>query len=210
LDRLANGVCAREKWECGGVSAAIARCTSHLPPPTFRFSFNRLQVCPFYRADCLYILARMDPKSEATTLSGDSCALCEQTERPANFCVDCGLSFCESCWSTYPSHAPGVVNSHVVPHEKIDRAVAFSLKQILTPPSDPEVQRRLHENDAQTAWFGVARDASGAPVLQDYGRYSTIMHEGTVGEFSQRWPQLVSFVGQTGGFLPLTITMSNC
>jgi len=152
----------------------------------------------------------MDPKIEVTKLSGESCELCEHTERPASFCVDCGLSFCESCWSENRSHAPGIVNSHGVPHEKIDRAVAFRLKQILTPPSDPEVQRELYENDAQTTWFGVSRDARGAPVLQDYGRYSTIMRESTVGEFSQRWPQLVSFVGQTGRFLPLTVTTSNC
>lgn len=152
----------------------------------------------------------MDPKSEVTTLPGDSCELCEHAERPADFCMDCGVSFCEPCWSAWRAHAQDAINSAGVPHEKTAKAVAFRLQQILTPPSDPEARRELYENDAQTAWFGVARDARGAPVLRDYGRYSTIMRESTVGEFSQRLPQLVSFVGQSGGFLPLTITMTNC
>jgi hypothetical protein len=75
--------------------------------------------------------------------------------------------------------------------------------EIFTPADTPKKQRKLHKTDAGSKWFGVTSDGS-EPILQDYGRYSSIMRESPTGD-SPRWPQLVSFVGQTGMFLLLRL-----
>ena len=128
----------------------------------------------------------------------DSCESCHQTELQNYFCIDCDSTYCEDCWIKAKAHAPGKLNRDGMPHEKIDKQVAARLSEIFTPSSDPIQQRKLHETDAETVWFGITRNITGSPVLQDYGRYSTIMRESSTGEYEQRWPQLVSFVGQTG------------
>jgi hypothetical protein len=131
--------------------------------------------------------------------SGDeACQICTRCEAPNFFCVDCGLTFCNDCWHATPAHAPGVFNRDGMPHEMINKHVASRLNKIFTVSNDPVRQRELHETDAETTWFGVTRNATGSPVLQDYGRYSTIMRNSHTGDYPQRWPQLVSFVGQTG------------
>lgn len=141
----------------------------------------------------------------------EACQFCKQHELPNYFCIDCGLTFCQSCWSSSPSHASGVVNRDGMAHEKINKQIAARLGKIFTPSSDPEKQRQLHEDDANTTWFGVTRNITGSPILQDYGRYSTVMRESSTGEYAARWPQLVSFVGQTGELIEfeLLVLVSN-
>lgn len=56
----------------------------------------------------------------------------------------------------------------------------------------------LHGEDEHTTWFGVARDSSGQPIFQDFGRYAAIMSDSNSGEHQLRFPELVSFIGQTG------------
>lgn len=56
----------------------------------------------------------------------------------------------------------------------------------------------LHIEDKDTTWFGMVRNNQNSPVFQDYGRYSSIMADSNSGEFKNRYPQLVSFIGQTG------------
>jgi hypothetical protein len=128
----------------------------------------------------------------------ESCEFCSQPEQLNYFCIDCDSSFCKDCWFKAKAHAPGKVNRDGMPHEMINRQVAARLREIFTPSSDPILQRKLHQTDAGTVWFGITRSISGSPILQDYRRYSTIMRESSTGEYEQRWPQLVSFVGQTG------------
>lgn len=55
----------------------------------------------------------------------------------------------------------------------------------------------MHRADEDTTWFGVARDDQN-PVLQDYGRYTAIMTGNLSKEVGERFPQLVTFIGQTG------------
>ncbi|KAI9690171.1 MAG: hypothetical protein M1822_009132 [Bathelium mastoideum] len=66
-----------------------------------------------------------------------------------------------------------------------------------TPPDNPKIQEKMHMEDEDTTWFGVAKDTANVPVLQDYGRYATLMANSATGE-RVRYPQLVSFIGQTG------------
>ncbi|KAF4630883.1 hypothetical protein G7Y89_g7253 [Cudoniella acicularis] len=140
----------------------------------------------------------MDTLTPPSSDSGEACENCDKTQFTKFFCADCGLGYCEDCWSNTKVHAPGRTNSNGVPHEKLNREVADLLRHIFTPPSDPAEQRKLHETDADTIWFGVVRNVTDLPVLQDYGRYAKIMQESSTGEYAERWPQLVSFVGQTG------------
>jgi hypothetical protein len=127
-----------------------------------------------------------------------ACEVCSQTKQPNSFCIDCDSTFCAKCWSLAQAHAPGKLNRDGIPHEPLpNKEVITRLRDIFTPPNDLEQQRKLHKIDAGSKWFGVTPNTDGLPILQDYGRYSSIMLESSTGN-SKRWPQLVSFVGQTG------------
>ena len=62
----------------------------------------------------------------------------------------------------------------------------------------------LHKEDEATTWFGVVRDEVDEYIFQDYGRYARLMVETPgdwrKGEQQNRFPSLVSFVGQTGKY----------
>ncbi|KAF8852713.1 hypothetical protein BDZ45DRAFT_807214 [Acephala macrosclerotiorum] len=128
-----------------------------------------------------------------------ACEECFQIQLPNSYCVDCDSTFCPKCWSHARAHAPGKLNRDGIAHEKSsNKEVIARLMNIFTPPQNPEQQRKLHKTDAGSKWFGVTPNIDGAlPLLQDYGRYSSIMRENSTGD-TNRWPQLVSFVGQTG------------
>lgn len=63
---------------------------------------------------------------------------------------------------------------------------------------DGDVER-LHLEDSQSKWFGVVRDGSGKPILEDYGRYDALCagSNNKAGRGQPRFPQLVSFIGVT-------------
>jgi hypothetical protein len=83
-------------------------------------------------------------------------------------------------------------------HEKTDKTVYERLKNILQPPSDAQELTQLHIEDEDTTWFGIEKDVGGQPIFQDHGRYAALMAETKQPGTSVRYPQLVSFVGQTG------------
>ncbi len=56
----------------------------------------------------------------------------------------------------------------------------------------------MHLDDEDTTWFGIDRDAQNRPIFQDYGRYATIIANSSTADNQIRYPQLVSFIGQTG------------
>lgn len=73
------------------------------------------------------------------------------------------------------------------------------LKGILNPTRNPEEIQKLHEDDEGTKWFGVARDPTGRPNFEDYGRYATLMSSISpiTNAGGNRYPQIVSFIGVT-------------
>ena len=72
------------------------------------------------------------------------------------------------------------------------------LKAILHPSKKPQIIQRLHEEDESTKWFGVARDLTGRPNFEDYGRYAQLMSNiSPIESLGNRYPQLVSFIGVT-------------
>ena len=119
-----------------------------------------------------------------------------------SLCVSCSSVYCESCWERQGPHQPGKVGVDGLPHEKTDKGIFERLKVILDPPEDAYELSRLHLEDESTTWFGVEKDQNGRPIFQDYGRYAALMADTRQPNASVRYPQLVSFVGQTGMFVP--------
>lgn len=65
------------------------------------------------------------------------------------------------------------------------------------PPTERE-QMQQHIDDEDTTWFGFDRDEDGSPFLAEYQRYASLMMDCAQDPGSQRYPALVSFIGQTG------------
>ena len=70
-------------------------------------------------------------------------------------------------------------------------------------PTITDAEREeLHQVDEDTTWFGISREDAGFPLFQDYGRYANLMmsssHGSVAGRRDNRFPSLVSFVGETG------------
>lgn len=84
------------------------------------------------------------------------------------------------------------------PHEKADPLVVHRLRQILEPiRTEAEHESELLE-DRDTTWFGFGRDAFGYPLFHDFGRFAAIMSETVTDETVERYPQLTTFIGETG------------
>ncbi|KAK8041498.1 hypothetical protein PG994_014505 [Apiospora phragmitis] len=119
------------------------------------------------------------------------CQTCGTTTEKTFTCIQCNnLAFCDPCWPRWVLHVPGAVGWDGKPHEKADLMVIHRLRQILEPAELLE--------DEDTTWLGFGRDSSGRSVLHDYGRFAAIMGETTAEDTTERFPQLVSFVGETG------------
>lgn len=71
------------------------------------------------------------------------------------------------------------------------------LEAILNPDPDPDRQEELHLQDRDTTWIGIDQE-DNVPVFQNYGRYQTIMADSLTEGTGIRYPQIVSFIGQTG------------
>lgn len=76
--------------------------------------------------------------------------------------------------------------------------VIHRLRQILEPVRTEEEHEAELLEDEDTTWLGFGRDANGRSVLHDYGRFAAIMGETTGEDATERFPQLVSFIGETG------------
>lgn len=120
-------------------------------------------------------------------------------EVPRFLCLSCGSTYCDVCWERQGPHRPGKVGlvDHL-PHEKTERDIYERLVPILEPSDDVSELMRLHVEDQDTTWFGVEKDETGEPNFLDHGRYNALMAETKQPNTGPRYPQLVSFVGQTG------------
>ncbi|KAK0366375.1 hypothetical protein LTR94_003465 [Friedmanniomyces endolithicus] len=123
-----------------------------------------------------------DDKEDSASISSEGPAeVCEDDrcggpQQPVFHCVDCDS----------------------VPHEKTNPHVVRRLKETLNPTRKPDQIQKLHEQDASTKWFGVARDLTGRPNFEDYGRYASLMSSiSPIEGQGNRYPQLVSFIGVT-------------
>ena len=119
---------------------------------------------------------------------------CFNKNQRSFYCDQCDCSFCDLCWDKQPAHGPKKRGLH----EKIDRQVVERYRSILESSSSNQEQDVLHKEDEDTTWFGIGRNRADDPVFEDYGRYATLMAESLPPKPMARYPQLVSFVGQTG------------
>jgi hypothetical protein len=51
--------------------------------------------------------------------------------------------------------------------------------------------------EADCRMVGITRDANGRPFLEDWETFSSLMDRSPGGTYLHKYPQLVSFVGQT-------------
>jgi hypothetical protein len=136
-----------------------------------------------------------------TSLEGIHRRTCEDClkENPRIYtCANCGVDFCDLCWDKQLPHRLKRPGQDGLQHEKADPLVVKRLKEILSPSANHDDQQMLHVEYIDTTWFGMGRNKQNLPVLQDYGRYSAIMADSNTQEFKDRFPHLVSFIGQTG------------
>ncbi|TKA70619.1 hypothetical protein B0A55_07579 [Friedmanniomyces simplex] len=145
-----------------------------------------------------------DDKVDSASISSEGPAeVCEDdrcggSQHPVWHCVDCDSSYCSDCWPRQGPHKPNKKGRDGVPHEKTNPHVVRRLKETLNPTRKPEEIQKLHEQDASTKWFGVARDLTGRPNFEDYGRYASLMSSiSPIEGLGNRYPQLVSFIGVT-------------
>ncbi|OCL07767.1 FabD/lysophospholipase-like protein [Glonium stellatum] len=120
------------------------------------------------------------------------CEVCQDTQRDSSFCIRCDANFCDECRSQQFVHKRGGPG-----HEKADYRVVKKLREILEPTTNLEKLQSIHRADDETTWFGITRDANN-PVFQDYGRYTAVMAGSFPKAAGERFPHLVSFIGQTG------------
>ena len=80
----------------------------------------------------------------------------------------------------------------------MDKEIYEQLKRILEPPESVSELSRLHQEDESTTWFGIEKDPNGPPIFQDHGRFAALMADTKQPNAGVRYPQLVSFVGETG------------
>jgi hypothetical protein len=147
----------------------------------------------------------MDPPASPSTDGQERCCICEQRVRIWR-CLQCAAdAFCDVCWKAQRSHRPGAVGLDGRPHEKVDPGVFARFNRIFGHDWGAEEQEELHERDINTTWFSVEkRSSSREPFLRHSSRLTDIMRESQTGEHSERFPRLVSFVGQTGNNRPPT------
>jgi hypothetical protein len=138
------------------------------------------------------------PPSRSTSFT-EPCVVCGTTTAKTFTCIQCNNdAFCGNCWGKERPHRPGAVGFDGRPHEQTDKRVVDRLRKILEPKRTSAEQREQHRSDEDTTWFGITRDSANMPIFQDYGRYAKIMAQSRTSGIKAKYPQLVSFVGQTG------------
>lgn len=120
--------------------------------------------------------------------------LCLDRNQRSFYCDQCDCSFCDICWDKQPAHGPKKRGLH----ERIDSSVVERYRDILESSLNGQEQEALHKGDEDTTWFGISRNRADDPVFEDFGRYATLMAESLPPTPMIRYPQLVSFIGQTG------------
>ncbi|KPI35954.1 Calcium-independent phospholipase A2-gamma [Cyphellophora attinorum] len=108
------------------------------------------------------------------------------------------MSFCDDCWPRQPAHKANTAKLFDRPHVKEDKATILLIKSIMEPPVDEEEVRKLHKQDQDSRWFGVVKSTPHAKSqFHDFGRFDELMADSRPLLGSDRYPKLVSFIGDT-------------
>ncbi|OCL08712.1 hypothetical protein AOQ84DRAFT_339905 [Glonium stellatum] len=143
----------------------------------------------------------MSRNTSSETLVGCEDERCDSPSSPAVFCVDCDSRFCSRCWDYQRAHRQGKRGRDGKPHEKTDYRSAKRFEKILNPQDDPASLAKAHLADEQSKWFGWSRDGSNEnqnePALVEFDAYTNLMAGSASADAPPKYPQLVSFIGQT-------------
>ncbi|KAF7502349.1 hypothetical protein GJ744_006003 [Endocarpon pusillum] len=132
----------------------------------------------------------------ADPCEGSNCPA--QADTPRWLCASCDCTYCDLCWELQAPHRQGKLGQNGLPHEKTSKDVFVRLQSIFEPPEKKSELLRLHLEDEETLWFGVEKDDNGKFIFTDNGRYTSLMTMTKQPTATERYPLLVSFVGQTG------------
>lgn len=132
---------------------------------------------------------------------------CPDNSRLTFYCVNCDCSYCDTCWDKQRPHKPNKRGSDGHAHEKIDRLVVERYRNIFEPSASIDEQDAMYKDDEDTTWFGISRNRAGDSIFEDYERYATLMTESLSSTPGIRYPQLVSFIGQTGKSSQLSLVL---
>jgi len=138
------------------------------------------------------------------------CADCRHPNKLSSFCASCGCSFCDTCWEIQPAHRHDLARPGQSRHLKANQGRWEKLQEILEPTTDTRQVEALHRDDEETKWFGVRKDRHGRSKFEDTGRYASLMVESGRYGASNRFPQLVSFIGETSEWLLLETNAADC
>ncbi|KAF2969406.1 hypothetical protein GQX73_g4164 [Xylaria multiplex] len=127
-----------------------------------------------------------------------TCEVCD-TEKDLNFCTGCNEYYCNGCWGMRRAHRDGgQLGPGGIPHEQVSPNVVQRVDACVAGPENEVEERKQHEDDQDTTWFGLDREEDGGdPVLSEYRRYAAIMMANSTETSIVQYPGLVSFVGQT-------------
>ncbi|KAM3087081.1 hypothetical protein ACMFMG_001191 [Clarireedia jacksonii] len=114
------------------------------------------------------------------------------------FCEGCNDYYCNKCWPSRRAHRENKVGPSGIPHGQLDPRIVEKVNNWMAEPQDADDERRKHDLDEDTIWFGLSKNEDGEPVLAEYRRFAAIMMENPEALGQPRYPSLVSFVGQTG------------
>jgi len=139
-------------------------------------------------------------------LACEDCGGLQSGHKKIVFCSACNYNQCNDCWKGKAPHKEGklgvLLGPGGIPHDDLDPNVVKELKSCLAAPETEEEEQRLHLEDEDTTWFGVTESNTGQPLLQDLGRYASIISRSMQDTGGPRYPKLVSFIGETGKHNP--------
>ena len=126
------------------------------------------------------------------------CDDCGQDVSATYLCASCAVTYCDHCWSIPISHRRGTSGPNGLAHEKSDTNIAQRLENAFTPPRNIRQANQLHIDDSDTTWLSFTGEPTNFPSIQDHDRFTALIQDSFTGVWSERWPQIVSFIGQTG------------
>jgi hypothetical protein len=91
------------------------------------------------------------------SVQGDeTCDDCNEPDPDTYFCNVCTVYLCKQCWPKQLAHRTQRLARGGPKHEKTNISLARKINNVLMPTNDPKELTILHEDDAQTAWFGLS------------------------------------------------------
>jgi hypothetical protein len=113
------------------------------------------------------------------------------------YCSACAEFYCLNHWAEERRHTSSwskVANSH----RQIPTQIYYFIHATLNANIDSQTQSKLHEDDADTLWFGLTTEEETNPQFVNNEVYQELITLSRFPDHQQQFPSLISFVGSTG------------